>query len=100
MSVPVNLLAVLVAGAVMLYGLPAGLFAGWIPALAQLLIFPARFGTRWVDTIAMSGERIEPALPWPWVGWGVVATICVIVVAVGAGRGKNRAPHGNTSPDR
>ncbi len=99
-SVPANLLAVPVAGAVMLYGLPAGLLAGWIPALAQLLMLPARFGTRWVDTIAMLGERIEPAPPWPWVGWGVVTTICVVVVAVGAGRGKNRALHGNTSPDR
>jgi competence protein ComEC len=99
-SVPANLLAVPVAGAVMLYGLPAGLLAGWIPVLAQPLMLPARFGTRWVDTIAMLGERIEPAPPWPWVGWGVVATICVVVVAVGARRGKNQALHGDTSPDR
>ena len=84
----------------MLYGLPAGLLAGWIPVLAQPLMLPARFGTRWVDTIAILGERIEPAPPWPWVGWAVVATICVVVVAVGAGRGKNQALHGDTSPDR
>ena len=32
-SVPANLLAVPVAGAVMLYGLPAGLLAGWVPAI-------------------------------------------------------------------
>ena len=34
MSVPANLLAVPVAGAVMLYGLPAGLLAGAVPPLA------------------------------------------------------------------
>ena len=44
-SIPANLLAVPVAGAVMLYGMPAGLVAGWIPVTAPVLMFPARFGT-------------------------------------------------------
>lgn len=71
-SVVANLLAVPVAGAVMLYGLPAGLVAGWLPVLGPPLMFPARIGTRWVDTVAMLGARLEPDPPWVWVGWGVV----------------------------
>jgi competence protein ComEC len=77
-SVVANLLAVPVAGFVMLYGLPAGLIAGSIPALAPLAMFPARLGTRWVDTVAQLGARLEPESPWNWVGWGVV------VVAAGS----------------
>ena len=39
-SIPANLLAVPVAGLVMLYGLPAGLVAGWVPSTAPVLMFP------------------------------------------------------------
>ncbi len=99
-SVPANLLAVPVAGAVMLYGLPAGLVAGWLPWTAPVLMAPARFGTRWVDTVAMLGERLEPEPPWPWIGWAAIAIVCAVVVAVGARRGKNQALHGDTSLDR
>ncbi len=77
-SVIANLLAVPVAGFVMLYGLPAGLVAGSIPALAPLAMFPARIGTRWVDTVARLGARVEPDPPWSWIGW------CVVLVVVGA----------------
>jgi len=76
-SVVANLLAVPVAGFVMLYGLPAGLVAGSVPVLAPVAMFPARLGTRWVDTVARLGARLEPDPPWTWVGWGVV------VLAVG-----------------
>ncbi len=99
-SVPANLLAIPVAGAVMLYGLPAGLLAGWLPALAPVLMLPARFGTRWVDTVAMLGERLEPDPPWPWIGWAVVASVSAGAVAVGGRRGKNQTLHGDTSSDR
>ena len=103
-SVPANLLAVPVAGAVMLYGLPAGLVAGlvgeWLPWSAPVLMAPARCVTRWVDTVAMLGERLEPEPPWPWLGWAVITIVCVVVVAVGARRGKNQALHGDTSSDR
>lgn len=80
-SVVANLLAVPVAGFVMLYGLPAGLVAGSIPVLAPLLMFPVRIGTRWVDTVAAVGARLEPDPPWSWVGWGVVVVVisCVVV---------------------
>ena len=75
-SIVANLLAVPVAGAVMLYGLPAGLLAGLLadaaPAFGQVVMFPARVGTRWVDTVAMLGVRLEPDPPWVWVGWALV----------------------------
>ena len=71
-SVVANVLAVPVAGFVMLYGLPAGLVAGSIPVLAPVAMLPARLGTRWVDTVARLGARLEPEPPWTWVGWGVV----------------------------
>ena len=99
-SIPANLLAVPVAGAVMLYGLPAGLVAGWLPVTAPVLMAPARLGTRWVDTVALLGERLEPGGAWPWVGWAVVAVVSAICVAVGVRRGKNQSLHGDPSPDR
>jgi competence protein ComEC len=74
-SVVANVLAVPVAGFVMLYGLPAGLVAGSVPALAPLTMFPARIGTRWVDTVAQLGARLEPDPPWTWIGWAVVAVV-------------------------
>jgi competence protein ComEC len=82
-SVVANLLAVPVAGFVMLYGLPAGLVAGSVPAVAAIVMFPARIGTRWVDTVASIGARLEPDQPWGWVGWGVV----LVVVAWSVCRG-------------
>jgi competence protein ComEC len=76
-SVVANLLAVPVAGFVMLYGLPAGLVAGSIPGIARAVMLPANIGTRWVDTVAAVGARLEPDPPWVWVGWGVVVMIAV-----------------------
>jgi competence protein ComEC len=76
-SVVANLLAVPVAGLVMLYGLPAGLLVGAVPALGPMAMFPARVGTRWVDTVAMVGARLEPDPPWSWLGWAGVVTAVV-----------------------
>lgn len=80
-SLPANLLAVPVAGMVMLYGLPAGLSAGAlgpgpVPGLATILQLPSGLGTRWVATIAALGARLEPAAPIAMAGWaGVVAFV-------------------------
>ncbi len=74
-SVIANLLAVPVAGFVMLYGLPAGLVAGSIPMVAPVVMLPARIGTRWVDTVAAVGARLEPDPPWVWVGWGLIVVV-------------------------
>ncbi len=59
-SIPANLLAVPVAGFVMLYGLPAGLLAGAVPPVAPVVMFPCRVGVRWVDTVSVLGARLEP----------------------------------------
>jgi competence protein ComEC len=78
-SVVANLLAVPVAGLVMLYGLPAGLLVGALPILGPVVMFPARIGTRWVDTVAMLGARLEPEPPWSWIGWaGIVVVVAVV----------------------
>ncbi len=74
-SVPANLLAVPVAGFVMLYGLPAGLFAGAVPPLAPVVMFPCRVGVRWVDTISVLGARLEPGGTVTWIGWGVLLAV-------------------------
>ena len=74
-SVVANLLAVPVAGFVMLYGLPAGLLAGSVPPVAPVVMLPAQVGTRWVDTVAALGARLEPDPPWVWVGWAVVLAV-------------------------
>ena len=77
-SVVANLLAVPVAGVVMLYGLPAGLLVGALPFLGPVVMFPARIGTRWVDTVAILGARLEPEPPWSWIGWlGILAAVAV-----------------------
>ena len=80
-SVPANLLAVPVAGFVMLYGLPAGLMSGLVPQVAPIVMFPCRLGVRWVDTVAVLGERIEPGGRASWIGWGVLVLIVLILVA-------------------
>lgn len=60
MGVAANLLAVPVAGFVMLYGIPAGLAAAAVPALGGLVLWPAAAGTRWVATVAALAARLEP----------------------------------------
>jgi len=72
LSVPANLLAVPVAGFVMLYGLPAGLLAGFVPPVAPIVMLPCRIGVRWVDTVAVLADRLEPAGVWVVVGWAVL----------------------------
>ena len=81
-SVPANLLAVPVAGFVMLYGLPAGLLAGAVPAVAPVVMFPCRVGVRWVDTIAVLGAHLEPGGTATWVGWVVLAVVLAPVAVV------------------
>lgn len=93
-SVPANLLAVPVAGAVMLYGLPAGLVAGFIPPVAPIVMFPCRIGVRWVDTVALLGERLEPSAPWSSVGWAALVVAVALIAAM------NRDRHGSASADR
>ena len=99
-SVPANLLAVPVAGAVMLYGLPAALLAGLVPVAAPVLMFPALIGTRWVDTVALLGARLEPEAHWSWLGWSVLVAALLVLGAVWSRSGKNRARHDDPPVDR
>jgi competence protein ComEC len=80
-SVVANLIAVPVAGGVMLYGLPAGLLAGCLPPVpARLVMIPAVVGTRWVATVARVAAQIEPAGWWAWWCWLVGLVVLVLVV--------------------
>jgi competence protein ComEC len=99
-SVPANLLAVPVAGAVMLYGMPAALIAGLVPMTAPVVMFPAFLGSKWVDTVAVLGARLEPDPPWVWVGWALLVAVAAAVVVVSSRSDKNRVRHDDTSADR
>lgn len=78
-SLPANLLAVPVAGFVMLYGLPAGMVAAALPpALQQLVMLPAEWGTHWVAMVAQLGYVVEPEPLWSAICWliGLVGWLC------------------------
>lgn len=80
-SLPANLLAVPVAGFVMLFGIPGGLFAAVAPPLAPLVMAPCAVGTRWVNTIAYLAADNEPSPRWSAIGWvAVVAAIIALVL--------------------
>lgn len=80
-SVPANLLAVPVAGFVMLYGMPAGLLAGIVPSVGPVVMFPCRIGVRWVDTIATVAALVEPGGTVTSIGWVALAVaLCWLVV--------------------
>lgn len=60
LGVVANLLAVPVAGLVMLYGIPAGIVAGAMPSVADVVMLPCEIGTRWVATVAALAARFAP----------------------------------------
>lgn len=91
-SLPANLLAVPVAGGVMLYGLPAGLLAGSFPAVAPVVMFPCRLGVRWVDTVAAIAAHAEPG-GRATLYWWVAVAISVALLTVGPAR---RLPTGSS----
>lgn len=75
-SIPANVLAVPVAGLVMLWGIPSGLVAAFAPGpVAGLVMWPAAAGTRWVSTVAQLAARIEPSPSIGLVGWAVLVAI-------------------------
>jgi competence protein ComEC len=72
-SLPANLLAVPVAGFVMLYGLPASIAAGLCGGVVgDLVQVPSLVATRWVAWVAVAAARCEPPAPWPLAGWVLV----------------------------
>ncbi len=80
-SLPANLLAVPVAGFVMLFGIPAGLLSALVPPLASVTMAPCTVATRWIATVAYLAAAAEPSAGWAAAGWlaivvslGVLAT--------------------------
>jgi competence protein ComEC len=70
-----NLVAIPVAGLVMLYGLPACIVAGIVEPLRAVVMFPVALGVRWVDGVAVLAARAEPAAPWSAVCWTLLALV-------------------------
>jgi competence protein ComEC len=81
-SLVTNLLAVPIAGFVMLVGMPVAFICGLLitmfgPAvspLCELAMLPVQFGTRWVWWVAALGERVSPqgmANVLLWAVWAV-----------------------------
>lgn len=79
-SLPANLLAVPVAGFVMLFGIPAGLLSTLVPPLAPLLMAPCTAGTRWVAAVARVAAAVEPPPGWGAAGWCAVAFGITVMV--------------------
>jgi competence protein ComEC len=75
-----NLVAVPVAGFVMLVGLPACLVAGAVPAIGPVVMAPSGWAAAWVDAVATVGAAIEPEPPWSWLGWLAVLTLVLWLV--------------------
>jgi len=75
-----NLVAVPVAGLVMLIGLPASLLAGAVPAVGPLVMAPVGWGVWWVDAVATVAAAVEPGPPWSWIGWLAVAVVVVALL--------------------
>jgi competence protein ComEC len=78
-ALPANLLAVPVAGIVMMVGLPVAIIASLFPPLAQIMLPPIELGVWWVDIVARIAQRVEPASPIP----GIVASLVVAALVVG-----------------
>jgi competence protein ComEC len=76
-----NLLAVPVAGAVMLVGLPTAIVAAASPAwLAEVVMAPAELGTRWVAAVAHLIAALEPEGLRAVVVWAVQCWLIGLLV--------------------
>lgn len=80
-AIATNLLAVPIAGAIMLVGLPMGLIVGLLSEvsllspLCDVLMLPITFAVRWVWWVAVVGQEVQP-------GGLVNAILWLIVVGV------------------
>ncbi|MFM8266705.1 MAG: ComEC/Rec2 family competence protein [Ilumatobacteraceae bacterium] len=81
-----NPAAVPVAGAVMVAGVPCAVLAVIVSEVlpdpvagvgASLVMVPVEVATRWVAEVARVAATVEPAEPWPLLGW------LVVVLAIG-----------------
>jgi competence protein ComEC len=77
-----NLLAVPVAGVVMLLGVPLALAAMAFPAAGEVILLPCTLGTRWVLTVARLGERLDPGSAVATAtGWLLLATLLAVALS-------------------
>jgi competence protein ComEC len=59
-AIPCNLVAIPVAGIVMLVGIPVALVSGFLPSvIASVVMWPLGVGVKWVDTVAALGQRFN-----------------------------------------
>lgn len=81
-----NLLAVPIAGAVMLVGIPLGMLAGILGQISSAsamtscvtaLMWPVEVAVRWVWWVAVLGERVSLQGSVNALGWGIVALLVV-----------------------
>lgn len=67
-----NLLAVPVAGFVMLVGLPACLVASVVPGVGGVVMTPIGWAVQWIDAVATVAAAVEPSGAALIIGWVVV----------------------------
>jgi competence protein ComEC len=79
-SLPANVLAVPVAGPLMMWGLTAGPVAGLVPALAGVVHLPTRLALSWVAGVATSVSRIPLAPIGQTAAVGLLVAVLFIVV--------------------
>jgi ComEC/Rec2-related protein len=78
-AIPANVLAAPAAAFVMMWGLTAGVVAGFGPAwLANVLHLPTRAAIWWIDTIARVAADV-PVSPTHW--WHIAAVVTGIIAA-------------------
>jgi competence protein ComEC len=78
-SLPANVLAVPVAGLVMLVGFPLALVASVSPdVVASVLQLPCLIGVRWVSGLAHLGAALDPPAPMSAVMWASVAVVLLV----------------------
>lgn len=93
-ALPANLLAVPVAGLVMMVGMPIAIVVALVPWVAYVMLPLLELGVWWVDAVARVADACEPSSPWPGVLVSVLITSCVAVVAASRNIGHLRAKHG------
>lgn len=84
-AVPANLLAVPVAGIVMILGMTVGLISGLVAEpVASLLLIPSRLAVSWIDLVA----RTAASAPIPAMDTRRLGAVVILVVVVLVFRGK------------
>ncbi len=92
-ALPANLLAVPVAGLVMMVGMPVAIVLAVVPFAARVMVPPLELGVWWVDAVARVANWCEPESPWPGILVSLLLTCWVVVVAASRKVSHLRARH-------